>query len=121
MDNLPDQPSAQANITPHSPVVQGGDPVEIQQISMLIGGLVEPFARSQEFAETEKTKRIEIEANTSKSLLRYSFGLAVFILCIAILSLFLGKDQLAEKIIFSVIGFVGGFAFGKGSQGGKSQ
>ena len=106
--------------TPQSPVVQGGEPVEVQSIAGLLRGLVEPFAKSQEFAEAEKTKRAQIEASTTTSFLRYSFGLAAVILAIAIAALFLGKDQMAEKIIFAVVGFLGGFAFGKGAKNDKS-
>ena len=103
-------------VSPQSPVVQGGEPVEVQAIASLIKGFVEPIARSQEVAEIEKTKRTQIEANVSSLILRYSFGLAGALVVIAALALFLGKDQLTEKIIFAVVGFIGGFAFGKGAR-----
>ena len=112
--------TAVSPVTPQSPVVQGGEPVEVQAIAGLIRGLVEPLARSQEFAESEKTKRVQIEARITSSFLRYSFGLATVILCISVAALFLDKDQLAEKIIFAVVGFIGGFAFGKSSKRGES-
>lgn len=100
-------------ISPQSPVVQDGAPVEVQAIASLVKGFVEPFARSQETAETEKTKRAQIEANVASTVLRYSFGLAGVLVVIAALALALGKDQLTEKIVFAVVGFMGGFAFGK--------
>ena len=109
----PHQPPAQQVVSPQSPVVQDGAPVEVQAIASLIKGFIEPLARSQETAETEKTKRVQIEASTARTVLRYSFGLAGFLVVVAIIALFLGKDQLTEKIVFAVIGFIGGFAFGK--------
>jgi uncharacterized membrane protein YuzA (DUF378 family) len=51
--------------------------------------------------------------------LRYTFGLAGVLVLVAIVALFLGKDPLAEKIIFAVIGFIGGFAFGKSARSSK--
>ena len=111
-----DEHKVQDKVTLHSPVVQGGEPVEVQAIAGLFRGLVEPIAKSQEFAEAEKTKRAQIEAGTTTSFLRYSFGLAAVILAISVVAMFLGKDQMAEKIIFGVVGFIGGFAFGKGAK-----
>jgi choline-glycine betaine transporter len=105
--------------SPQSPVVQSGAPVEVQAIAGLFRGLIEPIAHAQETAETEKTKRAQIEANTASTFLRYSFGLAAALVAIAIMALFMGKDQLTEKISFAVIGFLGGFAFGKTSQATK--
>ena len=116
-NNNHEQTVATQPIAPQSAIVQGGgEPVDIQAVAGLFRGLIEPFAKSQEFAESEKTKRVQIEAATLTSFLRYSFGLAAMILAIAVVALFLGKDQFAEKVVFAVIGFVGGFAFGKGSQ-----
>lgn len=119
MTDTQNSPAPVHPIGPQSVVVQGSDPVDVQAIAGLLQGLVLPIAKSQEYAEAEKTKRVQIEANTTTSLLRYSFGLAATILAIAVLALVLGKDQLAEKVIFAVVGFVGGFAFGKSAQNPK--
>ncbi len=67
----------------------------------------------------EKTKRTQIEVNTASALTRYPFALAGFLVVIATMALFLGKDQLTEKIVFAGVGFVGGFAFGKGARSSK--
>lgn len=115
MDQNQEQQS-HTQVGPQSPVVQGGAPVEVEAIAYLFKGLVEPFARSQETAESEKTKRTQIEATTTTSFLRYSFSLATVILAIAAFALYQGKDQLTEKIIFAVVGFIGGFAFGKSAK-----
>jgi hypothetical protein len=56
-------------VTAHSPVVQGGEPVEVQAIASLIRGLVEPLARSQQFAESEKN-----EFKSKRALRRRSFA-----------------------------------------------
>lgn len=104
-------------IAPQSPVVQsGGAPIDIQTLGTLFQGLVQPFADAQKFGESEKTKRVQIEATTVTSFHRYSFGLAAMILAIAAVALILGKDEFSEKVVFAVIGFAGGFAVGKGSQ-----
>ncbi len=105
--------------SPESPVVQGGAPVEIQAIASLVKGFVEPLAHSQEIAETEKTKRAQIEADVVSTVLRYSFALAAVLVIIAIIALFRGKDQLTEKIVFAVVGFIGGVAFGKSAPRSK--
>lgn len=115
MTEMQNRPPSAHPVSPQSVVVQGSEPIDVQAIAGLLQGLVQPIAKSQEYAESEKTKRVQIEANTTTSLLRYSFGLAGVILIIAVVALFLGKDQLAEKVIFAVVGFVGGFAFGKTS------
>ena len=107
-------------VTPKSPVVQGGAPIEVRELAALFRGIIDPIAKSQEFAESEKTKRADIEARITATFLRYSFCLAAAILAIAVAALFLGKDQLSEKIVFAVIGFMGGFAFGKSAQSAKA-
>lgn len=70
MTNLP--PALPQIVSPQSPVVQGGEPVEVQAIAALVKGFVEPLARSQEAAEAEKTTRAQIEAKISTTLLHYS-------------------------------------------------
>ncbi len=108
-------------ISAKSTVVQSGGPVELQALGAVIKGLVEPFADSQKTTEFEKTKRTQIEADTSRTMLRYSFGLAFFLVIVAVVALALGKDQLTEKIIFAVVGFIGGFGFGKISPHGSKE
>ncbi len=112
-------PTAPQVVSPQSPVVQDGAPVEVQAIASLVKGFIEPLARSQETAENEKTKRAQIEANTARIVLGYSFSLAGLLVVVSIIALFLGKDQLTEKIVFAVVGFIGGFAFGKTAPHGK--
>ncbi|MCP5194044.1 MAG: hypothetical protein H6987_13395 [Pseudomonadales bacterium] len=100
-------------ITPHSPVVDQGGPVELQAIGKVFESLVTPLARSQEIAAVEGTKRAELLAKIAHKGLLYFFAIAFSILAIAVLALFLDKDQLAEKIIFGVITFIGGLGIGR--------
>ncbi|KID58868.1 hypothetical protein JF50_03205 [Pseudoalteromonas luteoviolacea] len=99
--------------TAHSTVVENGEPVEIQALSKLFEGVVTPIAKGQEIAATEATKRAEIQAKLIGKGLNYFFGVAFFILLIAFVALFFDKDGLAEKIILSVITFIGGLGLGK--------
>jgi len=112
---MTDEPKDIAPTSPTSPVVEEGQPVEVEDIANLFKGVIEPIARSQEIAQTEETKRAQIGADIASKFLRYFFGIAFTILIIAVIALFLGKDQLTEKIVFGVIGFIGGYAFGKGT------
>jgi len=100
-------------ISPNSKVVDQGEPVEIQAMGQFFQGIVEPLARSQEIAAKEGTKRAEIMANIAHKGLMYFFAIAFSILAISVLALYLGKDQLAEKIIFGVITFIGGLGIGR--------
>jgi hypothetical protein len=100
-------------ITPQSPVVDQGGPVELQAIGKVFEGLVAPLARSQEISAVEGTKRAEILASIAHKGLLYFFAIAFTILAIAVFALYLNKDQLAEKIIFGVITFIGGLGIGR--------
>ncbi|WP_111497922.1 hypothetical protein [Marinobacter bohaiensis] len=100
-------------ITQHSTVVDNGEPVEIQAMGKFFEGIVEPIARSQEIAAKEGTKQAEIMAGIAHRGLFYFFAVAFVILGIAVAALFLDKDQLAEKIIFGVISFIGGLGIGR--------
>lgn len=96
-----------------SPVVDDGEPVDVEAIARLIKGIVEPLAESQKISHVESTKRAEISARLASGFFRHFFGIAFLMLGIAVAALFLGQIQLAEKIVFGVIVFLGGAAFGK--------
>ena len=100
-------------ITKNSAVVDNGQPVEIQAMGKFFEGIVEPIARSQEVAAKEGTKQAELLAGIANRGLLYFFMIAFVILGISVVSLYLGKDQLAEKIIFGVISFIGGLGIGR--------
>jgi len=102
-----------ADITPSSPVVDNGGPVELQAIGKVFEGIVQPLAKSQETAAIEGTKRAEILAKIAHRGLLYFFAIAFAILAISVFALYIGKDQLAEKIIFGVITFIGGLGIGR--------
>ncbi len=102
-----------SEITPHSQVVDQGEPVEIQAIGKMFEGIVAPLARSQEITAIEGTKRAEILAKIAHRGLLYFFAIAFAILAISVVALFLGKDDLAEKVIFGVITFIGGLGIGR--------
>jgi hypothetical protein len=100
-------------ISAHSQVVDKGEPVEIQAMGKFFEGIITPLAKSQEIAALEGTKRAEILAKIAHKGLLYFFIIASSILAIAVVAMFLDKDQLAEKIIFGVITFIGGLGIGK--------
>ncbi|MCW8879405.1 MAG: hypothetical protein OQJ89_06780 [Kangiellaceae bacterium] len=100
-------------VTEHSPVVDNGEPVEVQAIGKFFQGIIEPIVKTQEIVAKEGTKQAEIMANIAHKGLFYFFAVAFVILAISIVALYLGKDQLAEKIIFGVITFIGGLGIGR--------
>jgi len=99
-----------------SPVLHHGEPVEIQALTKLINGMVEPIARSQEVAQVEETKRLEMSVSLARSLVRYQFAIAAVFMAVSVIAMLLDKDQIAEKIIFGVLGFLGGIFVGKNSK-----
>ena len=112
MDDLT-KPKETKEINPTSKVVDKGGPVEIQAVGKFFQGIFEPLYRSQETVAKEGTKQAEILANIAHKSLLYFFLVALSILAIALVALYLGKDQLAEKIIFGVITFIGGMGIGR--------
>ncbi len=110
-ENIPAESNKEIN--PDSKIVNNGEPVEIQAMGEFFQGIIEPIARSQEISAQEGTKRAEILAAIAHKGLLYFFLIAFFILGIAVLAMFLEKDQLAEKIIFGVISFIGGLGIGR--------
>lgn len=96
-----------------SRAAESAEVVELQTLAHLFQGVLEPLAKSQEIAAIEGTKRAEILARIAHRGLMYFFSVAFIILFLAGAALFLGKDQLAEKIIFGVITFIGGLGIGR--------
>ncbi|MFI2810947.1 hypothetical protein [Microbulbifer sp. JSM ZJ756] len=96
-------------------VVASNNHEEVEAFAGLIRSLAEPITTSQIEVAKETTKQTQIISGITKSLLRGVFGIAFSIVLIAAFALFKGEAQLAEKVIFALLGFLGGFGFGKSS------
>ncbi|WP_027714111.1 hypothetical protein [Desulfuromonas sp. TF] len=92
---------------------------EMIAITDLLKGVTEPLAKSQDIAQQEATKRAEILGRVTSKFLMYVFSVAVLVVLLAGMALFKGEVQLTEKIIIALLGFLGGFGFGRGF--GKGQ
>jgi len=87
---------------------------DVQAISELLRGVTEPLARSQDVAQQEGTKRAQIFADVTLRFHQYSFVIGAGVLLIAGVAMFLGQTQLTEKIVFALLGFLGGFGLARG-------
>jgi hypothetical protein len=100
------------------------DTQAVTAIGALLTPIVQSVTDAQKTVATENTKQTEIRAreNTRQTEIAAAttrqthFGLAaicVLTFAVAIIALFMGKDQLTEKMVFSLLGFMGGVGVGK--------
>lgn len=98
------------------PVVQDTKavaPEGVEAIGSIFRGMVEPLAASQVDVARETTRQTEIIANSTSKFFNGVFAIAGMIVVLAGAALFLGKDQITEKIIIALLAFLGGFGVGK--------
>jgi hypothetical protein len=86
---------------------------DVQMIATAIGSFAQPLAESQKVVATEATKQAQIRADLTRSVYRGFFYIAVLVIILAGAAMFTGKDQLAEKIVFALLGFLGGMGFSR--------
>lgn len=85
----------------------------VNALGDMLSGLVKPLAESQTAVAQQQTKQIEIVSAERIKMFWGSCALAFCVLTIAGLALFLGKDQLAEKVLIAVVSFLGGMGIGR--------
>ena len=89
--------------------------VEVSAVSEIIKGAVEPFAESQKVVAVESTKQTEIIVNAKTKMFWGVCGLIALIILLATFALYLGKDQITEKVLIAIVSFIGGLGLGKQS------
>jgi len=95
-------------------IPKGDAEKETAALTELLRGITDPLAKSQEIAQKEETKRAEIMGKVATRFITYVFGVAVLVVFLAAAALWKGEIQLTEKIVFALLGFLGGFGFGRG-------
>lgn len=106
-------PQPPPTITPEIQLPSGVTDKEAQMLAAAISSFAHPLADAQKVAATEATKQAQIYADVVRSVYRGFFYVAVMVLVLAGLAMFTGKEQTAEKLIFGLLGFLGGLGFAK--------
>ncbi len=87
--------------------------VEVNAVSEIIRGAVEPFAEGQKIVAIETTKQTEIIANAKTKMFWGICVLTALIIFLAAFALYLDKDQITEKVLIAIVSFLGGLGVGK--------
>lgn len=87
-------------------------PPEAVVIKEAIESFIGPLADAEKVKAIEETKRYTVWFNLIRESIRWIFIFAFAILGFIILVYLYGDKELAEKIIFALLGFIGGFGFG---------
>lgn len=97
--------------------VESQAPAEVPQEALIIQTLIQsiaaPIADADKVKEVEQTKRFEKWNSTLRLLLWLFFSIGFSVLIIGGIALLLDKDQLTEKIITGLFGFLGGIGVGR--------
>jgi len=102
-----------SNLSPEVQLPPENSENEAQLIVAAISSFAQPFAEAQKITAIETTKQTQIAADVTKSVFRGFFFLSVLIIILASVAMLTGKDQMAEKLIFALLGFLGGLGFAK--------
>jgi hypothetical protein len=94
-------------------VAADSDNGQVANLAAIIQAAVTPFAQSQETVARETTRQAQIIANSKTVVVKWIGAIAILVLVLAGCALFLGKDQLTEKVIVAILGFLGGVGYGK--------
>ena len=86
---------------------------ELKALGEIARNLVEPFADSQKVSEIEATKRHAQSVAANFKVMVGLFILAALVLGLAYVALAKDNPVLAEKVIFAVVGFLGGLGVSK--------
>lgn len=93
------------------------DVVAMSALSDLVKSAVTPFAESQTVVAQEATKQTEIVASTKLKMFWGVCVLAALIIGLAGYALYLGQNDITEKVLIAIVSFLGGLGVGK--QSGK--
>jgi hypothetical protein len=85
----------------------------VEGLAHVVRAVVEPLARSQEGVAKEATKQTEILARSYSKVFIGILILAGLVILLAGVALFLGKEQVTEKVLIALVGFLGGLGFGR--------
>jgi hypothetical protein len=109
---MSDNPTQTPVVMP-SMQVPGISDKDIQMMAVAIGGFAQPLAEAQKTVAMETTKQAQIAANVTTTVYRGFFIVGVLVIALAAAAMFTGKDQTAEKLVFALLGFLGGLGFAK--------
>jgi len=112
-DNIPLNLLAAPVVTPQVQLPPSVSDKDAQMLAAAIGSFAQPLADAQKTAAVEATKQAQIIADVTRSVYRGFFYIAVMIIALAGIAMLTGKDQTAEKLIFGLLGFLGGVGFSK--------
>lgn len=90
-------------------IVHSTGPQDMAVLKELIDGFAQPFLEVQK----EETKRAQIIAGIADKLIKYVFWIVALIVGLAFAALFMGETQLSEKIVFALLGLMGGFGIAR--------
>ena len=93
---------------------------EAQVFKEAIGAFIEPLADAEKVKATEETKRFTIWVGLIRESFRWVYLLAFAIFSLVPFAYLNGDKEFAEKIIYALLGFVGGFGFGSRARGKPS-
>lgn len=94
-------------------ILQAGQTGSVDEFAASIRGIIEPLAESQMAISQETTKQTQIVADTTKSIFRGIISVVLAVVVLSFTALFLGEIALTEKIVFALLGLLGGFGIGK--------
>lgn len=89
---------------------------DLQLAGEVLKGIIEPFAKAQETVAIEGTKKAQIDVDVKKKFHLGIFGMGILAFALAGAGLFLGDHGLAGQIVVAVLGFLGGYGFGKNAE-----
>jgi len=90
---------------------------EAQIVKEVVEAFIGPLADAEKVNATEETKRYTIWVALIRESLRWVYLFAFAVFGLILLAYLNGDKEFAEKIIYALLGFVGGFGFGSRARG----
>lgn len=87
---------------------QDDEPFSLRPIAEAVKNVGESWVKTKEIDAQADVRKRELAGRDASRLAKVVGGIGFLILVIALTALFLGKDQLTEKLVFAVVGFLGG-------------
>jgi len=89
---------------------------EAHIVKEVVEAFIGPLADAEKVKATEETKRYIAWVALVRESLRWVYLFAFAIFGLILLAYLKGDKEFSEKIIYALLGFVGGFGFGSRSQ-----
>lgn len=85
---------------------------ETHVVKEVVEAFVGPIAEAEKIKATKETKRYIVWVALIRESLRWVYLFAFAVFGLILLAYLKGDKEFAEKIIYALLGFVGGFGFG---------